>query len=107
MHLLSSKMDPTENVLYMRVMPKVLRIYNSTQSLGATLSQDMGLHYLPQSESIQNFENISIEQLSELNPLTGRINQSRMLQWRRIFKSKGNESWIKKRCLLGKVNIMQ
>jgi iron complex transport system substrate-binding protein len=68
MHLLSSKIDPTENVLYMRVMPKVLRIYNSTQSLGATLSQDMGLHYLPQTESIQNFENISIEQLPELNP---------------------------------------
>ncbi|WP_426332733.1 ABC transporter substrate-binding protein [Paenibacillus silvae] len=68
MQLLTSKIDPNETVLYMRVMPKVLRIYGSTQSLGATLSQDIGLQYLPQTEAIQNFENISIEQLPELNP---------------------------------------
>ncbi|WFR60995.1 iron-siderophore ABC transporter substrate-binding protein [Paenibacillus amylolyticus] len=66
--MLTSKIDPAETVLYMRVMPKVLRIYSSTQSLGATLSQDTGLQYLPQTDSIQNFENISIEQLPELNP---------------------------------------
>ncbi|MDF2649693.1 MAG: hypothetical protein K0Q73_5498 [Paenibacillus sp.] len=65
---LATKVGKDETVLYMRAMPKELRIHGPNQLFGATLSQDLGLKPIPQVESIKKFETISMEKLLEINP---------------------------------------
>jgi len=65
---LSEKVGKDETALYMRAMPKEYRVHGPNQAFGATLAQDLGFKPLPQVESIEKFEVLSMEKLPELDP---------------------------------------
>ncbi|WP_373231308.1 ABC transporter substrate-binding protein [Cohnella sp.] len=57
-----------ETFMYLRVMPKEIRLHGTTLTLGATLFQDLQLTPVPGLEGIAKFEVISLEKLPDYNP---------------------------------------
>lgn len=59
---------PDETFLYLRIMPKEIRVHSKQDFLGGTLFQDLKLAAAPGLENVKRTEAISLEKLPDYNP---------------------------------------
>jgi len=62
------RIDPNETFLYLRILPKEIRLYGTTELFGSTMFQDLKLKPVPQAAEVKRMEAIPLEKLVEMNP---------------------------------------
>lgn len=64
---LAKYVKPGETFLYLRVMPKEIRVHGTKELFGATMFQDLKLTPVPGLESVDRVEAISLEKLPDFD----------------------------------------